>query len=194
MFGFFKKEKEKVNNSDIESNDKFINIDKCISDIVDLVAEEIGDINRVIIPEQAISSCANLIGYSMFMSFGFNTDKLEPGSILLSEQANEMGPRVIGRLESEISQYGLKIDQTKVKYGKNEKNLTYIETLKKIQKRFIELINKYNYSYEEAMIIAISATAFIINNVSSKIDVSEGFGISIFGIIEGSKTVPLSIK
>jgi hypothetical protein len=44
------------------------------------------------------------------------------------------------------------------------------------------------------MIISISATAFIINNVKEKVDVSEGFGISIFSIIEGSKTVPLIQK
>ena len=194
MFGVFKKENNKKESKEERSEEKVHNVNKCISDIVDLVAEKIGNENRVIVPEQAISSCANLIGLLMFLSFGLNTDNMEAGSILLSEQANELGPKVINRLGFEISQYGFKIDQTKITQTRNEKILSYIATLEKTQKALLEIIKKYEYSYEESIIIAISATAFIINNVSSKVDVSEAFGISISSILEASKTVPLLVE
>jgi hypothetical protein len=171
------------------------NINDCIGEIVDLIAVKIGNEKREINPIEAISSCANLVGLFMFLSFGIPTKELEQGSVLLSEQANEIGPKVINRLGYEMSKYGLEIDQSKIKDYQNPdpKKLPYVETLKRIQIPAIEIMKKHNFSHERAMIISISATAFIIYNLKTGIDLNKAYSLAIYGIVEASKTVPLKM-
>lgn len=67
---------------------------KATGELVDLVAAKVG-IERAIHPATAISTSARLSGSFLFRSFGFNTSNLNPGSLLLSEQANEKGMQLI---------------------------------------------------------------------------------------------------
>ena len=52
----------------------------------------------------------------------------------------------------------------------------------------MDIVKKYGFDYRQAIVICISASAFIVQNVSS--NVNEAFGIAAYGIIQGSKTIP----
>lgn len=164
-------------------------IDSCIGEIVDLIAVKIGNQKRETNPRDAILCSGNLVGMFMFLSFDFKYQELEPGSILLSNEANELGPKVISRLLYELNNYNIKIDKTDDSNIYNS-SLTYLEILERTQKDAMEIMKKYNFDYNQAMIICISATAFIIKNASPNVDVNEAFGIATYGIIQGSKSVP----
>ena len=45
--------------------------------------------------ETAVASVARMAGTFLFRSFGFQLPDVEPGGVVLSEQANEAGPRLI---------------------------------------------------------------------------------------------------
>ena len=125
----------------------------------------------------------------MFLSFDIKYQELEPGSVLLSNEANELGPKVINRLLYELNNYKIEIDKAD-NSNIYKSSLTYLEILELTQKDAMEIMKKYGFDYKQAMIICISATAFIIRNVSSNVDVNEGFGIATYGIVQGSKTIP----
>ena len=179
----------------LENSIEMENINNCIGEIVDLIAVKIGNEKREINPIAAISSCANLVGFFMFLSFRISTNNLEPGSVLLSDQADETGSKVINRLGYEMIKYGLEIDQSKIKdyLNPDPDKLPYIETLKKIQTPAIKIIKKYKFSYEKAIIISISATAFIIYNLKTRIEINKAYSLAIYGIVEAAKTIPLKI-
>lgn len=164
-------------------------IDSCIGEIVDLIAIKIGNQKREINPRDAILCSGNLIGMFMFLSFDIKYQELEPGSVLLSNEANELGPKVINRLLYELNNYKIEIDKAD-NSNIYKSSLTYLEILELTQKDAMEIMKKYGFDYKQAMIICISATAFIIQNVSSNVDVNEGFGIATYGIVQGSKTIP----
>jgi hypothetical protein len=166
--------------------------DECIEEIVDLIATKIGNEKREIHPETAIASCARLAGLFLFLSCNFNIDNLEQGSILLSEEANDTGCKMLNYLGSEINNYGLQINKKKIgKKGTEKVTLNYIETLEKIQTPALAIIKKYNLNSNDAILAALKATAFILFNVSAKVDATEGFTIAAHSFVEASKTVPL---
>ena len=164
-------------------------IDSCIGDIVDLIAIKIGNKKREINPRDAILCSGNLIGMFMFLSFNFDFEKLSPGDVLLSNEANELGSKIISRLLYELKKYGIEIKNNKDS-DLYESSLSYLEILDRLQKDAMDIMSKYDFNYEQAYILCTSAAAFIIQNVSTKVDVNEGFAIALYGIIQGSKTVP----
>ena len=89
-------------------------IDSCIGDIVDLIAIKIGNKKREINPRDAILCSGNLIGMFMFLSFNFDFEKLSPGDVLLSNEANELGSKIISRLLYELKKYGIEIKKIKI--------------------------------------------------------------------------------
>ena len=178
---------KEINNSYEE--DEYRKLDSCIGEIVDLIAVKIGNENREINPRDAILCSGNLIGMFMFLSFNFNYKKIEPGNVLLSQEANEVGPKVINHLLNLLKKHNINIDNTD-NSNIYKSSLTYIEILERLQKDAMEIMKKYYLDYDQAILICISAAAFIIENLSSEIDVNEGYGIAIYGIVEGSKTVP----
>ena len=169
--------------------DERAKIEACIGEIVDLIAEKIGNQERQVNPRDAILCSGNLIGMFMFLSFDLKYQELEPGSVLLSDEANSLGPKIISRLLHELDAYGIKIDSTAspVVY---ESPLTYLDMLGRTQNDAIEIMRKYGFDCRQAMIICTSAAAFIIQNVRAGVDANEGVGIATYGIIQGSKTVP----
>lgn len=83
-------------------SDERAKIEACIGEIVDLIAEKIGNQERQVNPRDAILCSGNLIGMFMFLSFDLRYQELEPGSVLLSDEANSLGPKIISRLLHEL--------------------------------------------------------------------------------------------
>lgn len=168
------------------------NISNCIGEIVDLIALRIGNEKREINPRDALLCAGNLTGLFMFESFDFKTDTLEPGSIMLSEEANQLGQRVTAMLLKILDDnYGLMVENPDSS-NIYKSRLSYIDILQKVQKPAEEIMNKYKLTAEQKIVTCIHAAAFTINNVRSNVRFTEGFSIVLSGIIEGSKTVPLN--
>lgn len=173
--------------SNLEAQNKVAGI------LVDLVAARAGT-GRAVHAETAISTAARLSGSLLLRSFDLDIQKLEPGSVLLSEKANEEGPQLINILGSVLQNFGVTLDKTKLG-GSNAvrgeaPKLSVVQSLGLLQEDAIRLAGENLLSLKEAAQSAAMATAFIVKECAGSIGGEVGFNVAIYGLIEGSKTVP----
>jgi len=167
-------------------------------ELVELIASKIGDSNREIHPETAISSSARLAGSLLLRSFDLDLNVGEPGSVLLSEEANEQGPMLINILGGFLSASNIQIDKEKIGGNENQRGeaprLTTIESLSLLQNEALSICKHNSLSMHSSAQAAALATAFVVKECSPQIGAETAFNVAIFGFIEGSKTIPPAIS
>lgn len=84
---------------------------RAAGDFVDLIATRLGS-GRAIHPETAIASSARISGSLLLRSFSFDLDSQEPGTILLSNEANEQGPDLVNLLGAFLARNRVALDST----------------------------------------------------------------------------------
>lgn len=143
--------------------------------------------------EAVIGSVARMAGGFLFRSFGFPLTGVKPGSVVLSEQANQEGPRLIQILAGVLHGLGVKLDRSKLAASqgtaKGQKE-PFLHTQELLGTRFAAIRDKYGLSDSEAADAAAAAAAGLIKNCSTLLDPHVGFGLAVYGFIEGSKTAP----
>jgi hypothetical protein len=162
-------------------------------DFVDLIAGRLGS-GRAIHPETAIASAARVSGSLLLRSFGFDLGSSEPGTVLLSNEANEKGPALISLLGAFLAENQVSLDPTKLRgateHRGTEPNLTTLESLSLLQAEALAVAARHSLSLQQAAEAAALATAFIVKECSASIGGEVGFNVAAFGFVEGSKTVP----
>jgi len=166
---------------------------RATGEFVDLVANKIGS-GRAIHPETAISSAARLAGSLLLRSFNLSIGSVEPGTVLLSNEANEKGPLLVGTVAAFLSKSGISLDKSLLggeqsKRGA-EPNLTVLQTLSTFQEDALQISSKNGLSLEEAAQSAALATGFIVKECAGNIGAEVGFNVAAYGFIEGCKTAP----
>lgn len=166
------------------------NQNKAVSEIVEMIVGVVGKGSREIDTTEAISSTARLAGSFLFRSFGFEINDAKPGTVILLEEANTKGPRLVNITQAVLQNFGIQIDNNKMSNG-NQKQAesNFIEVIDKIQNPALEIMNNNELSYEQMAQSSAIATAFIIQQ-SNNISAEEGFGTAIYHYIEGTKTNP----
>jgi len=84
---------------------------KAAGEIVELVAQRLGA-GRGVHAETAIASTARLAGSLLLRSFDLALNELGEGAVMLSAQANDKGPRVIGLMSAYLEEEGVSLDST----------------------------------------------------------------------------------
>jgi hypothetical protein len=167
--------------------------DEAAGALVDLVASRVGK-DRAIHPETAIAASARLAGSLLLRSFKLRFDNIEPGAILLSEEANEKGPMLINTMSAFLAKSNVSLDQQKLGGQENSRgakpNLDILSALFQLQERAIEIGKRQNLTLEQTAQAAALATAFIVKECAPQISAETGFNVAVYGFIEGSKTVP----
>ena len=161
-----------------------------VNDIVEMVVTVIGNGSREIDTTEAISSTARLAGSFLFRSFGFKINDARPGTVMLSEEANIMGPQLVNITQAVLQKFGIQIDPGKMPNG-NQKQATsnFVDVIGKLQIPALEIMKSNDLNFEQMAQSAAIATAFIIQQ-SSNIIPEDGFGTAVYHYIEGSKTYP----
>jgi hypothetical protein len=177
--------------SNLDAQKKFAGL------LVDLVAARAGT-GRAVHAETAISMAARLSGSLLLRSFDLDINKFEPGSVLLSDKANEEGPQLINIVGSMLDNFGVALDRSKLG-GSNalrgeEPKLSIIQSLALLQKDAMRIAEENRLSLKEAAQSAAMATAFVVKECAGSIGAEVGFNVAIYGIIEGSKTVPPRVQ
>jgi len=80
-----------------------------VGEIVDMVAGLSGD-EREIHPETAIASAARLAGSFMFRSFDLELQGVEPGTLILSKQADERAPHLVEVMTAALNMFDDRLD------------------------------------------------------------------------------------
>lgn len=161
--------------------------------IVELLATRVGK-NRAIHPETVIAIAARLSGSFLLRSFNFDLDKLERGAIVLSAEANEQTPQLLGLLSGALTSRGIVLDTHKLGGDKvqrgEEPKLSFDEAIASLQDEVLAIAQKNNLDFEQTAQAATLATAFIIAECSGAIGSETALNVAVYGLIEGSKTVP----
>ncbi|QDU78546.1 hypothetical protein Pla110_02500 [Polystyrenella longa] len=169
---------------------------KTAGELVDLVTSRVGS-NGAVHPETAIASIARLAGSLLLRSFNLNIDSLEPGTVILSTEANEKGPQLIGIMSSMLQQFGLSMDKEKLggeqsKLG-TKPDFSTVQSLSLLQDDAIGIAKSNGLELKEAAQSAAMATAFFVKECANDIGVETGFNVAAYNFIDGCKTVPPAI-
>lgn len=166
---------------------------KLAGQLVDLVASSLGA-GRAVHPETAVACSARLAGSLLLRSFNLNIETVEPGTVVLSNEANEQGPQLINILGAMVARFGVPLDAKKLHGQPNARGrdpeLTVLQSLQLLQDKALELVSRSQLSLVEASHAAAIATAFIVKECAKDISGEVGFNIAAYGFIEGSKTAP----
>ena len=143
--------------------------------------------------ETAISACARLAGTFYFRHFNFTHVKAEPGSVVLSEEANEHGPELIqylggglGMLKVELQNENL---NSKIPDG-NQPHMQITQMQTELESKLSNISKKFGLSNPESAQACALATAQLISLTKEVLDPHIGFAIASMGFVEGTKTMP----
>ncbi len=167
---------------------------EAVNDIVDLIALKLGNERRELNIVDAISTCARLAGSLLYRSFGFDIKEAKPGSAMLSENANVKGPELVNLTYAVLQSFGIAIDNQKMgDISGEETKIEFLDAINLVQNEALQIMGKYNLSYEQLAQSTAIATAFIIQQ-SPGMPAETAFGKAIFHYIEGSKMIPPDFK
>ncbi|WCE05973.1 hypothetical protein [Pseudoxanthomonas sp. JBR18] len=166
---------------------------RAAGDFVDLIARRLGS-GRAIHPETAIASSARISGSLLLRSFGFDLDSEEPGTVLLSNEANEQGPNLVNLLGAFLARNRVTLDSTMLggapEHRGTQPNLDIQQSLALLQADALQIAARHSLSLRQAAEAAALATGFIVKECVASVGGEVGFNVAAFGFIEGSKTVP----
>jgi hypothetical protein len=141
--------------------------------------------------ETSIAGTARMAGTFLFRSFNFHLKDAKAGQAVLSDQANEQGPRLIGILGAVLENIGIKLDTEKLgDSSSNEPLLGFLETQRRLEPKYTTIQRRLGLSLQESADSAAAATALLIQQCVQVLDPNIAFSIALYGFIEGSKTVP----
>lgn len=165
---------------------------KTAGELVNLIAERLGS-GRAVHPQTAIASSARLAGSLLLRSFNLNINGVKPGTVVLSNEANEQGPQLVNIFGSMMQHFGVQLDPAKL--GGDQKpggdpELTILQSLSLLQDEAMGIARKNAIPLSEAAQAAAMATAFIAKECAKDVGAETAFNIAVYGFIEGSKTSP----
>jgi hypothetical protein len=144
-----------------------------------------------------IAATARMAGTYLFRSFGLKLLGVKPGQAVLSDAANEQGPRLIQITHSVLSRMAIKLDSAQsdgITHSKNEPMLGFLDTQKKLEPLYTPIKARQGLTAHEAAQAAAVATALLIRHFAQVLDANVAFGIAVYGFIEGSKTAPEPVE
>ncbi|HJR12676.1 MAG TPA: hypothetical protein VJ833_02110 [Rhodanobacteraceae bacterium] len=143
--------------------------------------------------ETAIAGVARMAGTFLFRSFAFPLASVHPGQAVLSEAANEQGPKLIQALGNVLAHIGVVLDKSKLGVNKDPEHrpmLDFLATQKRLEPLFSRVMQALGLSCPQAAESAAIATAILIKQCVPVLDPNLAFGIAAYGFVEGSKTAP----
>ncbi len=149
---------------------------------------------RAVHPETAIASAARLSGSLLLRSFGLNLESAQPGTVLLSNEANDKYPSLANLVLAFLDKCGIQLDSTKFggapEQRGTEPHIDVLQSLALLQAPALEIARQHSLSLEQAAQSAALATAFIVKECIPAIGAETAFNVAVYGFIEGSKTAP----
>lgn len=143
-----------------------------------------------------VSAFARLSGTSLLRSFNIIPDEIEPGTVLLSDQANQEGPQLHGVIINLLEAFGTQLDQSKIVIETPPEFQPVIDlgqTQEQFEHGFTEIVRRNGFDQKEAAFAAAAACAIAIHETRDVVDPHLSFGIAAFGVVEGAKTAPVPL-
>lgn len=168
-----------------------------VGELVDLVST-LASKDREIHPETAIASAARLAGSFMFRSFNLELNSVEPGTLILSKQADEAAPHLTSVLTAALKMFDSTLNTEQLggpKRMMGEKpKLEISQSLNALQYNAMLKAQEHNLNPVQAAEAAAIATSHIVKECMPHIGIDVGFNVAVVGFTEGCKTVPPVIR
>ena len=146
--------------------------------------------------ETLIASVARMSGSLMLRGFGLD-QTAEPGTTVLSEQANLHGPQLMNMLFTTLKQLGHAVDETSLDqayFSASRSQLSFEEAHRRLAPFFLRYCEVAPMSYQDAAVAAAIATGLLVHDCRAVLDIEKGAAIAVYGFVEGTKTVPFPIE
>ena len=164
-------------------------------EFVSLAIDRLSD-ERGVHVETVIAGVARMAGTFLFRSFGFVLEAAEPGQAVLSEVANEQGPRLLDIVIASLSGVGIypKLDNVSDDLvSGHEPLLSFLDTQSRLEKSFNEIREKVGLTLSQAADAAAMSTAMLIQQTREVLEPDIAIYIAAYALVEGTKTVPADI-
>ncbi|MDE2402810.1 MAG: hypothetical protein KGL90_14215 [Burkholderiales bacterium] len=145
--------------------------------------------------ETLISGVSRMAGSLMYRSFGFDK-AIEPGTSVLSDEANIHGPKLMNVMLTTLQQLGRQI-------GENDLNRDYLsakfstldfrESHDRLAPFFLKYCETAPLGFQPAALGAAVAVASLVHECVDVLPIENGAAIAVFGFVEGTKTAPFPI-
>lgn len=145
--------------------------------------------------ETLIGSVARMAGSLMYRSFGFNSP-IEPGTAVLSDQANIHGPKLMNVMFAALQQLGDKVSQEDLnsEYASaNFSQLSFKESHDRLAPFFLKYCEVTPMAFHDAAMGAAIATGILVHDCREVLSVDKGVAIAVYGFVEGTKTAPFPL-
>jgi hypothetical protein len=144
--------------------------------------------------ETLIISVARMAGSLLYRTFGFKA--IEPGTTVLSDDANTHGPKLMHLMFMTLQQLGDEVSEQNLNSQYASAKLSLL-TFKESHDRLAPIFLKYCEVgpmplYEAAMGAAI-ATGILVHDCRAALSVDKGAAIAVYGFVEGTKTEPFPL-
>jgi len=164
-------------------------------EFVDLAIDKLSD-ERGVHAETVIAGVGRIAGTFLFRSFGFELPDSKPGQAVLSEQANEQGPRLVNITAMVLTDAHVQLDQNAINddlMKGHEPLLDFLSTQQRLEPAFNDIRNKLGLSLTQAADAGALAAAMLIQQTSQVLDPNVAFQLAVYSFIEGSKTIPADV-
>lgn len=145
--------------------------------------------------ETLIASVARMAGSMMYRSFGFDKT-IEPGTALLSDQANIHGPKLMNVMFVTLQQLGDKVGEENLnrEYASAKfSQLTFKESHDRLAPFFLKYCEVTPMGLHDAAMGAAIATGILVHDCREVLSADKGAAIAVYGFVEGTKTAPFPL-
>lgn len=164
-------------------------------EIINVIIESLRSDNGVH-SETAISSAARLAGTFLFRSFEFPYIDAQPGSPVLSEEANEHGPLLLQTLGAALNVLNVGLDGGRLSPNipeDHEPHLSVTDAQQLMETPLRAVTEKHKLTDQQAAHACAIAAARLIQMCTAVLDPHVGFALASFGFVEGAKTMPIPL-
>jgi hypothetical protein len=145
--------------------------------------------------ETLIASTAWMAGSLLYRSFGFDP-ALPPGTAVLSDQANQQGPRLMEVMLAALRQMGHDLNEASLDRAfltTEASQLDFQAASERLAPFFLKIAELKGLDLPRAAEAAAVATGLLVHDGREVLPVDRGAAIAVAGFVEGCKTAPQAV-
>lgn len=151
--------------------------------------------NKGVHAETAVSAAARMAGTFVLRSCGLPLDQFASGSPIFSDLIDERGQQVLGMMGKTMASLKVPFDAATLNYDltpDHDPHMNLMETQAMLDAGYRAIMERNGLSDEDGAMAAAMAAGMLIQQAASVLDPHVAYVIAVYGMVEGSKTVPLA--
>lgn len=142
--------------------------------------------------ETAIAGAARMAGTFLIRSFQLSLDNIAPGTPVLSDIANERGPKLVELLGVSLDQLQIRCDPQKLETAPQGYSplIDLLATQALLEPALNQIRESHQLDYEQAARAATITTSLLIQQCQQLVDPHTSFKLAAYSFVEGCKTAP----